>query len=308
MVDHTGVYPVDRVAGRVQVVDDGLDLDSFGLVTDGKASRVEITAFDDFAYTSTDTLTVITSPLLEDVFGTFDQVIVQAQADQITVGAGPASMSVTLLHSGDGVHWTQKGVPIVEPFPLVLTPQNTVNYIPIGYDDGTAPMLARVRFQITITAATQPVHAHIKLLVTCNDTQEKQFAKAAQIEFKKEHAGLAEYYWLSTDDKVAACNDLLAKAWEQAYAGATTAQPCRNCTGLLHWRWEYDKYGFVELTPTDETPVDAAVAACQTQYGLTSAWIASASEAARESALRLRAGALGIFPIVEPASTASIPC
>jgi hypothetical protein len=142
-----------------------------------RASRITRIAFDDFLHSSGATAKALSDAALNNLLGSFDQLAIEAVVDQVTAAIGPVSLKVQIAHSGDGVHWIPKRVipEVSVPSTLSLTGPT---YMDIGYDDGTTPTLGLVRLELELAAAAGPIGAHVRIHVTANDFQERDFTAA----------------------------------------------------------------------------------------------------------------------------------
>jgi hypothetical protein len=145
----------------------------------GQASkRLSLVVLDEVVEWASGTATFLSSPNLDWMLGSYDQLAIEIVADWYTV-ANPISVSAQLQHSADGIHYVNKAFgPEIPSTPLPRPLATTV--LPIGYDDGTTPSLAFVRLLITAAATGGPNRAHLKVTVTGNNTHEHTFSATVE--------------------------------------------------------------------------------------------------------------------------------
>jgi hypothetical protein len=135
--------------------------------------RITAVAFDDFLEGKGAIALGISDPSLNNVVGVYDQLAIEAIADQVSAAVGPVSLTIQIAHSANGVHWIPK-----RPAPEVSSDLSVTGptYLEIGSDDGTQPSLGMVRLELRLKATAGPVKAHVRVHVTANDVNQKAFA------------------------------------------------------------------------------------------------------------------------------------
>jgi hypothetical protein len=121
----------------------------------GLPESTSITVFEDYLSTtsiaSNVSVTALTPAFLDDVLGFYDQIAIQAIVDDVSVGAGPAALTVQIAHSADGINFVYKNAaPEVSASTLNI---GASTYMEFGYDLGASPSLGLVRLVVVLTSA-----------------------------------------------------------------------------------------------------------------------------------------------------------
>jgi hypothetical protein len=138
----------------------------------GMVRRITLVVFDDVVGTTVRITNPVSSDELAHLLGMFDALAIEAVTDQATTGS---SLSVQIQHSADGEHWMAKAASPEVPTTALNVGQTTV--LPIGYDDGSLPSLALVRFKLVFQGGS-PAGAAIKVTVTTYDRRDRELDEA----------------------------------------------------------------------------------------------------------------------------------
>lgn len=153
-------------------------------------ARITLVAFHEVMQTSGSSITVYSHSRFDDVLGTYDQLVLQAVINNVDASAGVVTCDVQVEHSADGIHWMQKTGATIHTALSLYGP----TYPPLAIDDGSSASLGLVRLAVSLSSASGPMFATVKITVTGNNSREHEFAEQVA-QFQSAH-DISEYYYL----------------------------------------------------------------------------------------------------------------
>ena len=120
---------------------------------------------DEVLETTLLTFTTTTSAAYDSLLGVFDQLAVEAVADD--TNAAGISLTLDLQHSADGETWLTKA----NLLPATPLSSRATTVLPVTYDDGTMPTLAFGQILVTLSGDVVPKQVRLRITVSVFDSR-----------------------------------------------------------------------------------------------------------------------------------------